>query len=211
MSLLVVENLDDADQFILGRDFVRNFDVMIDLNNGLIRIRNPDRKYVKKPINRIIADENKVPIFLDRKKKLQTGQAVVAIFGMRNLNSLSDSKQVCLLPNPNSQSSVILGRSFSVTRNGLCVSVLLNTLDTTVSIQRGKKLGYTLPMRTDYEETQNLKKHSVKDCPFHANKDKILKRINELKSIHKLFSMKSETATAYRAARIFRNAPRHMN
>ena len=112
---------------------------------------------------------------------------------MRNLNSLSDSKQVCLVPSPNSQSSVILGRSFSVTRNGLCVSVLLNTLDTTVSIQRGKKLGYALPMRTDYEETQNLKKYSVKDCPYHANKDKILKRINELKSIHKLFSMKSET------------------
>ena len=65
MSCLVVENLDDADQFILGRDFVRNFDVMIDLNNnnGLIRIMNPDRKYVRKPINRIITDENKVPIF----------------------------------------------------------------------------------------------------------------------------------------------------
>ena len=193
MSFLVVENLDDADQFILGRDFVRNFDVMIDLNNGLIRIRNPDRKYVKKPINRIITDKNKVPIFLDRKVKLQPGQAVVAIFRMRNLNSLKDSKQVCLVPNPNSQSSVILGRSFSVTQNGLCVSVLLNTLDTTVSIQRGKKLGYALSMRTDYEETQNLKKYSVKDCPYHANKDKILKRINELKSIHKLFSMKSET------------------
>ena len=66
-------------------------------------------------------------------------------------------------------------------------------LDTTVSMQRGKKLGYTLPVRTDYEETQNLKKHSVKDCPYHANKDKFLKRIIELKSIHKLFSMKSET------------------
>ena len=116
----------------------------------------------------------------------------MAIFRMRNLNSLSDSKQGCLVPNPNSQSSVILGRSFSVIRNGMCVSVLLNRLDTKVSIQRGKKLGYALPMRTDYEETQNLKKHSVKDCPFDANKDKVLKRINELKSIHKLFSMKSE-------------------
>ena len=63
MSFLVVENLDDSNQFILGRDFVRNFDVMIDLNNGLIRIRNPDRKYVKKPVNSIITDENKVPIF----------------------------------------------------------------------------------------------------------------------------------------------------
>ena len=136
----MVENSDDSDQFIVGRDFVRNFEMMIDLNNGLIRIRNPDRKYVKKPINIIITDENKVPIFLERKVKLQLGQAVVALFRMRNLNSLSDSKQVCLVPNPNSQSSVILGRSFSVTRNGLCVSVLLNTLDTTVSIQRGKNL-----------------------------------------------------------------------
>ena len=150
MSFLVVENLDDSDQFTLGRDFVRNFDVMIDLNNGLIRIRNPDRKYVEKPINKIKTDQNKVPIFLDRKVKPQPGQAIVVIFGMRNLNSSSDSKQVCLVPNPNIQSSVILDRSFLVTRNGLCVIVLLNTLDTTVSIQRGKKLGYALPMRTDY-------------------------------------------------------------
>ena len=157
---------------------------MIDLNKGLIKIRNPDRKYVKKPINRIKTDRN---------VKLEPGQAKVAIFRMRNLNSLSDSKQVCLVPNPNKQSSVILGRSFSVTRNGLCVSVLLNTLDITVSIQREKKLGSALATRTDYKETQNLKNHSVKDCSYHANKDEILKRINELNSIHKLFSMKSET------------------
>ena len=89
MKFLVVESLDDADQFILGRDFFRNFDVVIDWNNGLIRIRNPDRKYVKKPIKKTITDENKVPIFLDRKVKLQPGQAIVAIFRMRNLISLS--------------------------------------------------------------------------------------------------------------------------
>ena len=40
MSFLVVENLDDADQLILGKDFVRNFDVMIDFNNGRIRTLN---------------------------------------------------------------------------------------------------------------------------------------------------------------------------
>ena len=63
MSFLLVEKLDDSDQFILRGDFVRNFDVMIDLDNGLTRIRNLDRKYVKKPINRMKTDENKVPIF----------------------------------------------------------------------------------------------------------------------------------------------------
>ena len=203
MSFLLVENLDDSDQFILGRDFFRNFDVMIDLNNGLIRIRNPDRKDVKKPINRKITDENKVPIFLDRKVKLQLGQAVIAIFRMSYLGSLSDNKQVCLVPNPNSQSSVILGRSFSVTRNGLCVSVLLNTLDTTVPIQRVKKFSYALPMKTDYEETQNLKRFNVKDCPNHADKDKTLKRNDEFKSIKKLFSMDSETDDGLSSCSIF--------
>ena len=88
MSFLVIENLDDSDQFNLGRDFVKNFDVMIELNNGLIWIRNPDWKYVKKPVNRITTDENKVPTLLDRKVKLQPGQAVVAIIRTRILNSL---------------------------------------------------------------------------------------------------------------------------
>ena len=37
----VVENLDESDQFILGKDFIRNFDVTIDLNNAMFRIRNP--------------------------------------------------------------------------------------------------------------------------------------------------------------------------
>ena len=54
MSFLVVENLDESDQFILGRDFERNFDVTIDLNDGLIRIKDLERKYEKKPINKIL-------------------------------------------------------------------------------------------------------------------------------------------------------------
>ena len=103
MSFLVVENLDDSDQFILGRDLVRNFDVMIDLNNGLLKISNPYRKFVKRPVN--------------RKVKLQRRQALVAIFRMKNLKSLSDSKQVCLVPKPSSHGSVVLHRSFSVTQN----------------------------------------------------------------------------------------------
>ena len=40
----MVENLDESDQLILGRDFIRNFDVAIDLNNAMFRIRNPDRR-----------------------------------------------------------------------------------------------------------------------------------------------------------------------
>ena len=144
----MVENLDESDQFILGRDFVRNFDVTIDLNDGLIRIKDPERKYEKKPHNKILINQAGVPIFLDRKVKLKPNQAVVATFRMRNLNELSNDRQVCLVPNPNSKSSAISGRTFSLTQSGLCVSGLLNTKATTVTIQRGKKLGYALPLNT---------------------------------------------------------------
>ena len=71
MKFLVVENLEESDQFILRRDFVRNFDVTIDLNDGLIRIKDPERKYEKKPLNKILINQAKVPIFLDRKVKLK--------------------------------------------------------------------------------------------------------------------------------------------
>ena len=35
LSFLVVENVDESDEYILGRDFIRNFDVTIDLNNSM--------------------------------------------------------------------------------------------------------------------------------------------------------------------------------
>ena len=85
--------------------------------------------------------------------------------------------------------------------------MLLNILDITVSIQCGKKLGYVLPMENDYEERQNLKIYNVEDCQNHANKDKNLKRINEHKSINKLFSMKSETDDGLSSCSNFREGP----
>ena len=115
MSFPVVENLDEFDQFSLGKDFVRNFDVTIDLNDGLIRIKDPERKYEKKPLNKILINQAKVPIFLDRKVRLKPNQAVVATLRMRNLKEISNDRQVCQVPNPNSKSSATLGRSFSLT------------------------------------------------------------------------------------------------
>ena len=62
-----------------------------------------------------------------------------------------------------------------------------------MTIQSGKKLGYALPLNTDFQSVENLKKFGVTKCPLHANQECILKRVNELKSSRKLFSMKSET------------------
>ena len=112
MSFLVVENLDESDQFILGRDFIRNFDVTIDLSNAMFRIRNPERKYVIKPVNLIMANENNAPVFLSRRVRLKANEAAIVSLRMKNYNELSDDKQKCIVPNPNSQSAAVLERSF---------------------------------------------------------------------------------------------------
>ena len=43
MCFLVVDNLDVSDQFNLGRDCIKHFDVTIDLNNAMFRLRNPEK------------------------------------------------------------------------------------------------------------------------------------------------------------------------
>ena len=111
MSFLVVENLDESDQFISGRDFIRNFDVTIDLNNARFSIRNPERKYVIKPVNLIMVNEIKTPVFLNRRVRLKANEAAIVNLRMKNFDDLSDNKQICIVPNPNSQSAAILGRS----------------------------------------------------------------------------------------------------
>ena len=105
IRFIVVQNLDDSVQFILGREFVKNINLTIDRNTGLSRVRNPDRIYVKKPKIRILTDENEITIFLDRKIKLKPKQAVIATFRKRNLNASSEKKTVCLILNPNSQNA----------------------------------------------------------------------------------------------------------
>ena len=97
MSFLVVQNLDESDQFILGRDFIRNFDVTIDLNIAMFRIQNLERKYVIKPVILIMAKKNKAPVFLSRRVPLKANEAAIVSLRMKNYNELSDDKQVCIV------------------------------------------------------------------------------------------------------------------
>ena len=155
---------------------------------------NPDRRYAIKPVNLIMANETKAPVFLSRRVRLKANEAAIVGLRMKNYNELSDNKQVCIVPNPNSQSAAVLGRSFSITKSGLCVSVLLNTLDIPITIQRGRKLGYALPVKTRYETTENSKQNEVVDCPNHRDKICILRRLQKIKDSSGLVkSLKSET------------------
>ena len=79
MSFLLVESLGGSNQLILGRVFIRNFDVTFDLNNAMFRIRNRERSYVIKPVNLIIADENKAAVFLSTRLRLKADKQELGI------------------------------------------------------------------------------------------------------------------------------------
>ena len=97
-----------TDHFILGRDFIRNLDVTMDLNNAMFRIRNPKRKYVIKPVNLIMVNEIKTAVFLNRRVRMKANEAAIVSLRMRNFNELSDIKQVCIVANPKYQSAAVL-------------------------------------------------------------------------------------------------------
>ena len=65
MSFLVVGNSDEQNPFFLGRDFMRNADITINLK--MIRIWSPDRSYLMKAVNLIITKKCKASAFSSRR------------------------------------------------------------------------------------------------------------------------------------------------
>ena len=56
-----------------------------------------------------MAKENKALVFLSRRLRLKANEAAIVSLRMKNYIELSDSKQVCIVPNPNSQNIAFLG------------------------------------------------------------------------------------------------------
>ena len=155
-----------------------------------------------------MTNENKAPVFLSRRVRLKANEAAIVSLQMTNYDELSDNKQVCIVPNPNIQSAAVLGRSFSIIKSGLCVSVLLNTLDIPITIQSGRKLGYALPVKTRYEMTENVKENEVLNFPNHRDKICLLRRLEKMKDTSGLVkSLKSETDDGLSSCSYFPERP----
>ena len=72
-------------------------------------------------------------------------------------------------------------RLLAVAKSGLCVSVMLNNLDIPITFQRGRKLGYALPVKIIYEMTENVTENEFLDCPNHRDEICTLKRLKKIK------------------------------
>ena len=67
------------------KNFIKNFDITIDLNNAMFLIRNPERKYVIKQVNLIMATENKARAFLSREVRLRANEAAKVSLRMKTI------------------------------------------------------------------------------------------------------------------------------
>ena len=74
----------------------------------MFRIRNPERKCVTKLMNLTMTQVSKAPVSLSGRVRLKANEVAILSLRMRNYNELSDNKQVCVVPNPNSQIAAFL-------------------------------------------------------------------------------------------------------
>ena len=52
----------------------------------MLRIRNPERKYVIKPVNLIMVNEIKTAVFLNMRVRMKANEAAIVSLRMRNFN-----------------------------------------------------------------------------------------------------------------------------
>ena len=72
----------------------------------------------------------------------------------------------------NSQSTASLEVCFSITKCGLCVILLFNTLEVQIKILRGQALGCNSLVKTEVHMIENIQLHQMIDgCLYHRDKD----------------------------------------
>ena len=96
--------------------------------------------------------------------------------------------------------------------SGLCVSVLLNTLDITITIQRARKLEDALLVKTRSEMPENKKEYEALDCANHRDKICILRRLKKIKCSSSLMkSLKSKMDDGPLSCSNFPKRPHYSN
>ena len=109
----VVVDFLGSDEFILGRSFIRAYGVLIDLNEKVLTVRNPERIVPTREDS--IQDVNKrVPVYVDETLKVKNKEMYVK----RGSEIQLENRQVHLESDVNAKGNVYLGRALTRIKNG---------------------------------------------------------------------------------------------
>ena len=73
---------------------MRSFDVTINVTEEFNQIKDPESRFEKKSVNKIMINEAKMPILLVQKFRLKPSQTIMATFRMTILQKFCGYRQV---------------------------------------------------------------------------------------------------------------------
>ncbi len=98
ISFIVVESLGE-DDFLLGRTFIRDFDVLIDLSKGSILVRDPKRERNLKRKEVIGSYSERMKLILDSSTKLKPKDVTLCRLKLTGAaGHFKNDRQICILP-----------------------------------------------------------------------------------------------------------------
>ena len=163
MRFFIIENL-GADEMILGRDFLKSYDVSVDVPNNKMQIRNPDQTYV---INTIHTTNKRLPIHVAKATEdilIEGGEMKKYVYNVtqRRTHSMETEGSWLALVEPLytnrlDETGLRIASSLSTVTDGHCEVALLNANDhdSGVSVMKHKDSKITLrPIWIEYERVK---------------------------------------------------------
>ncbi len=152
VEFVVVEDLGE-NNFLLGSNFIREFDVLIDLRENKITIRdvNARRRLCRKET--MGSFKERVKLVLDSSAVLAPGQVTLCKLKlMQAAAKFRDDQQMCVMPLKDMRREAICmsaGRTLALTKSGRLAVPMLNPTDKQMTLRKGQKVAYALPAKSE--------------------------------------------------------------
>ena len=154
-EFVVVEDLGE-DDFLLGRTFIRELDVLIDLRENKITIRDlhARRKLCRKET--MGSFNERVKLVLDSSAVLAPGQVTLCELKFIQAEAkFKDDQHMCVIPLKDLRRKAVCmsaGRTLALTKSGRLAVRMLNPTDREMVLRKGQKVAYALPAKSEVIE-----------------------------------------------------------
>ena len=152
VSFIVVEHLGE-DDFLLGRTFIRDFDVLNDLRQNSTLVRDPSRTRRLQRKEVIGSYSERMKLIVEAGTIVRPKEVTLCRLKLPSAaGKLRNDRQVCVLPIEDIRheaNCASAGRTLTLTKDGRVAVPFLNRTDREFSIRQGQKVAYALPAFTE--------------------------------------------------------------
>ena len=176
VASIVVESLSEHD-FLLGRTFIRDFDVLIDLSKKSTLVREPTRQ-------RNLKRKEVMGSYAQCMKVILDGGTVLKEVTLCRLKlsgaegQYRNDRQLCVLPIKEERreaSCLSAGRTLTLTKDGRVAVPMLNPTDKDIYMRPGQKVACALAVLTELTDAREKAENcSNKGCKICGDKEEFV-------------------------------------